>query len=87
MTVFVHLGSAQSLVIRSQALYVPLAASRLLPFDAVVRARKMSSTAKLEEKFAPARRVSGQKQDVWYLETLTRMSVEAILTLALKVHR
>jgi hypothetical protein len=36
----------------------------------------MSSTTKLEEKFAPARRVAGQKQDVWYLKTLTRMSVE-----------
>jgi len=25
----------------------------------------MASTAGLEEKFAPAKRVAGQKQDVW----------------------
>jgi hypothetical protein len=44
----------------------------------------MSSTTKLEEKFAPARRVAGQKQDVWYVKTLAHMSVEVVLTLATK---
>src|SRR3984957_19705110 len=55
MNAFVHLSSAQSLIIRSQALYLPFAASRLVPFHTAVRARKMSSTTKSEEKFAPAR--------------------------------
>jgi hypothetical protein len=87
MNAFVHLSSAQSLIIRSQALYLPFAASRLVPFHTAVRARKMSSTTKLEEKFAPARRVAGQKQDVWYLKTLACTSVEVVLTLATKVNR
>lgn len=87
MNAFVHLSSAQSLIIRSQALYLPFAASRLVPFHTAVRARKMSSTTKLEEKFAPARRVAGQKQDVWYVKTLAHMSVEVVLTLATKVNR
>ena len=82
MNAFVHLSSAQSLIIRSQALYLPFAASRLVPFHTAVIARKMSSTTKLEEKFAPARRVAGQKQDVWYVKTLAHMSVEVVLTLA-----
>jgi hypothetical protein len=30
-----------------------------------LQTRTMNSTPKLEEKFAPARRVAGQKQDVW----------------------
>jgi hypothetical protein len=68
MNALVHLSSAPSLITRSQALYVPFATSRLVPFHAAVKTRKMSSTTKLEEKFAPARRVAGQKQDVWYCE-------------------
>jgi hypothetical protein len=87
MNTFVHLSSAQSLIIRSQALYVPFTTSRLVPFHGAVRARKMSSTTKLEEKFAPARRVAGQKQDVWYLKALACMSVEVVLTLTTKVNR
>jgi len=87
MNAFVHLSSAQSLITRSQALHLPVAGSRLVPFHTAVRARKMSSTTKLEEKFAPARRVAGQKQDVWYLKTFTRMPVEVVLTLATKVNR
>jgi hypothetical protein len=87
MNAFMHSSSTQSLIIRSQALYVPFATSRLVPFHSAVRARKMSSTTKLEEKFAPARRVAGQKQDVWYLKTLACMSVEVVLILATKVNR
>ena len=87
MNAFTHSSSTQSLIIRSQALYVPFATSRLVPFHSAVRARKMSSTTKLEEKFAPARRVAGQKQDVWYLKTLACTSVEVVLTLATKVNR
>jgi hypothetical protein len=30
-----------------------------------LQTRTMNSTPRLEEKFAPARRVAGQKQDVW----------------------
>ena len=87
MNAFVHLSSAQSLIIPSQALCLPFAASRLVPIHTAVRARKMSSTTKLDEKFAPARRVASQKQDVWYLKTLACVSVEVVLTLATKVNR
>ena len=35
------------------------------PLHHNIRQRKLSSTVRMEEKFKPARRVAGQRQDVW----------------------
>ena len=59
MRSIVHLQSAPPLFLGSKATCTPLFACR------GVRARMMASTTKLEDKFAPAKRVASQKQDVW----------------------
>ncbi len=41
---------------------IPTTTTALRP---IVRRRKLSSSAKMDEKFKPARRVAGQRQDVW----------------------
>ena len=66
----VSLLSARPRHLRFEALCVAFAASRSIPYSIVVIGRTMSSTTKMEEKFAPAKRVAGQKQDVWYVGRL-----------------
>lgn len=49
----------------------PKTASSRLPFNSLLRppasaARTMSATAARPDPFSPAKRVAGQRQDVWY---------------------
>lgn len=65
MRPFLILCSAQAPFLCPRAFRKAFATPNLVPRYLTIRSQRMSSTPSLEEKFAPAKRVAGQKQDVW----------------------
>lgn len=58
---------ATAAAVRSASRNIPLQPTALPPaaFPPVVRRRHFSSSVTMDAKFAPAKRVADQKQDVW----------------------